>query len=225
MLDDFTLADDDLIDNPTSRVPIILCLDTSGSMTGEPIRELTKGVELFYQSVSEDEIARFSAEIGVITFGYGGVQCTRNFESVESNPHFDFQAGGGTPMGKAIMDALEMLEERKKAFQRAGVDYFQPWLVLMTDGQPTDDIDCAVEHIVNLIESKKLSLFPIGIGTNADMQVLERFSPARTPLRLRGLEFKKFFEWLSASVQQVSKSIPGQEVPLDIDGIQGWGHL
>lgn len=32
MLNDFGY--DDLIDNPTTRVPVCLCLDTSGSMLG-----------------------------------------------------------------------------------------------------------------------------------------------------------------------------------------------
>ena len=37
----------DLIDNPTPRVPVCLCLDTSGSMSGSPINELNEGIKLF----------------------------------------------------------------------------------------------------------------------------------------------------------------------------------
>ena len=39
---------DDLVDNPTPRVPVSLCLDTSSSMGGSPIEELIRGVNLFY---------------------------------------------------------------------------------------------------------------------------------------------------------------------------------
>ena len=35
---------EDLINNPTARVPVCLCLDTSGSMDGQPINELNEGV-------------------------------------------------------------------------------------------------------------------------------------------------------------------------------------
>ena len=38
---------DDLVENPTPRVPVTLCLDTSGSMMGEKVRELVNGVNLF----------------------------------------------------------------------------------------------------------------------------------------------------------------------------------
>lgn len=60
---------EDLYDNPTPRVPVALCLDCSGSMYGAPIAELNEGVKTFYHAIDEDEIARFSAEICVVTFG------------------------------------------------------------------------------------------------------------------------------------------------------------
>ena len=50
---------DDLLDNPTPRVPVSLCLDCSGSMSGAPIAELNEGVRTFYEALNSDEIARF----------------------------------------------------------------------------------------------------------------------------------------------------------------------
>ena len=128
-------------------------------------------------------------------------------------------------MGEAVCEALDILEKRKQEYQNTGVDYYQPWLVLMTDGMPTDDINEAVNRVVSMVNQKKLSVFPIGIGHDADMDILSQFSPARPPLRLQGLKFREFFEWLSASVQRVSASTPGEEVPLDLEGIKGWGYL
>ena len=225
MASDLKISTEDLVENPTSRVPVVLCLDTSASMNGHPIHELVDGVELFYQSVFDHEIARYSAEVAIVTFGLGDVQRVADFGPVEERPHLDVRAGGSTPMGRGVGEALDMLEERKQAYRRAGVDYFQPWMVLMTDGAPTDFIDSAVSRVVGLVERKRLTVFPIGIGEDADMETLARFHPGRTPLRLRGLEFKRFFEWLSASVQRVSASIPGQEVPLDVEAIKGWATV
>ena len=225
MANDLKFSYEDLLENPTSRVPVVLCLDTSTSMAGDPIRELADGVELFYQSVFDHEIARFSAEIAVVTFGCDGVRRAVDFGPVDEPPQLDFRAGGNTPMGRGVGEALDMLEERKQAYRSAGVDYFQPWMVLMTDGAPTDSIDRTIGRVVKLVESKRLTVFPIGIGEDADMEILAQFHPGRTPLRLRGLEFKRFFEWLSASVQRVSASIPGQDVPLDVEAIKGWATV
>lgn len=225
MANDLVLYTEDLIENPSPRVPVVLCLDTSGSMNGDPIRELAQGVAQFYASVFDDEIARYSAEIGIVTFGNAGVQRAADFGPVEQRPNVTLGAGGATPMGEAVCEALELLDERKRQYQEAGVDYYQPWLVLMTDGAPTDDIAAAVHRVGELVRRKKLSVFPIGIGAGADMGTLQQFSPGRTPLRLQGLAFGKFFEWLSASVQRVSASTPGEDVPLDVDGIKGWGSI
>ena len=39
-------------------------------------------------------------------------------------------------MEEAVMQALKLLETRKKEYVDAGVDYYQPWMVIMSDGQP-----------------------------------------------------------------------------------------
>ena len=57
------------------------------------------------------------------------------------------------------------------------------------------------------------------------MNTLARFSPNRPPLRLDGLKFKEFFEWLSKSVARVSRSTPGDTVKLDLEGLAGWAEL
>ena len=231
MANELVLHRKDLIDNPAPRVPIVLCLDTSSSMRGDPIEELSKGVALFYASVFDDEIARYSAEISIVTFG-GTIRKVAEFGPVQRQPELVFAARGHTPMAEGVCKALDILEDRKREYQENGIDYYQPWLVLMTDGtptdmkgRPTDDVAEAVNRVVEMVNRRKLSVFPIGIGSRTNMGILGRFSPARSPLRLRGLEFGKFFSWLSASVQRVSASTPGQDIPLDEKGIKGWSTL
>lgn len=220
--DDTCITEQDLLENPTARVPVLLCLDTSGSMSGQPIRELAEGVELFYREVTEDELACHSVEIAIVTFG-GTVQTHADFGPVQQRPDLSFTASGATPMGRAVLEGLRRLEERKSDYKSHGVDYYQPWLVLMTDGAPTDDITEAASRCSALVEARQLTVFPIGIGPQANLETLARFSPRRTPLRLQGLEFRKFFEWLSKSVQRVSASIPGQSVPLPAP--TGWSSV
>jgi len=71
----------------------------------------------------------------------------------------------------------------------------------------------------------KLVIFPIAIGPAADVSTLAMFSKKRKPLRLKGLNFRDFFEWLSKSVSRVSQSRPGEKVQLDVDGIKGWAEI
>lgn len=223
------LRREDLVNNPTARVPVCLCLDISGSMDGDPIDELNEGVRLFYDAIKDDEVAAYSAEISIVTFGATKAECMADFASLElqPNPPVLF-ASGLTPMGEAVNMGLDLLERRKNEYKDAGVDYFQPWLVLMTDGIPNgkpEELTRAIGRTVELVNGKKLTVFPIGIGKEADMNILSQFSPKRPPLRLQGLKFREFFQWLGKSVSKTSQSTPGESIKLDLEGIKGWGEL
>ncbi len=220
----YVLRQEDLVENPTARVPICLVLDVSGSMSGAPIRELNEGVQLFFDAIRNDDVAQYAAEICVVTFG-DSVRKKLDFMSVERQEVPTLYAEGSTPMGEGVSLALDLLEARKGDYKRAGVDYYQPWMVVMTDGAPTDDISSAAIRIAGLVKSKKLTVFPIAIGDSADLSTLAQLSPTRPPLRLQGLNFREFFTWLSRSVSRVSQSTPGESVELDVAGIQAWGKV
>jgi len=220
--EEFMLDQEELFENPDPRIPICLALDVSSSMRGEPITELQEGIESFFSAIRSDEIASSSAEISIITFGVD-VEIALDFRSIEKQIVPKLEARGLTPMGEAVETALDLLEARKSEYRNAGVDYYQPWLVLMSDGYPTDSIDEAARRTADLAQKRKLTIFPIAIG-KADTDILSRLGGGRKALRLKGLEFDKFFEWLSRSVSRVSQSTPGEKVSLP-EGLESWAEL
>lgn len=224
MNEEFIIRQQELVENPTPRIPICLVLDISSSMSGAPINELQEGVNTFFAAIKDDEVAQYSAEISIVTFG-GVAKKALDFFSIERQAVPALHPDGATPMGEAVLMALDLLEARKGEYRNAGVDYYQPWMVLMTDGQPTDSIDAAARRISELVNAKKLTVFPIAIGEGANFVELGRLSPGRPPLRLKGLNFREFFLWLSRSVSRVSQSTPGEAVTLDTDGIKAWGQV
>jgi uncharacterized protein YegL len=227
MSNDFRIGVEELINNPSNRVPVVLCLDASGSMTGEPMRELNEGIRLFINSVKEDPVASSSVELCIVTFS-DDARLVADFREL-TNLQFDqlTSTGGMTNLGAGVNLALDQLEQRKTQYKKVGVEYYQPWIVLMTDGCPnvgTLHLDAA-DRATRLEANRKLVVFPIGIGNDADMSELARFSKNRQPLKLKGLNFRQFFDWLSKSVSRVSQSMPGEKVTIDTDGIKGWGEL
>ena len=91
---------DDLVENPTPRVPVALCLDTSGSMMGEKIRELVRGVNLFYDAIDEDDDAHDAAEVSIVEFN-SSESLIQDFASVERLHRIDaIDATGGTALGE-----------------------------------------------------------------------------------------------------------------------------
>ena len=51
----------ELVDNPTPRVPVVMCLDISGSMQGKPIQELNAGLRQYLDELQQDALTRTSA--------------------------------------------------------------------------------------------------------------------------------------------------------------------
>ncbi|HKQ71197.1 MAG TPA: VWA domain-containing protein [Polyangiaceae bacterium] len=221
-MDELEIKISELTENPSARVPVCLCIDVSGSMEGDPIRELNGGLVGFFSEVRKNKLARYSADICMVTFG-ATVEQVVDFRPVDRQAVPALRASGKTPMGAAVELALDTLELRKREYQTVGVDYYQPWLVLMTDGQPTDDIEVAVKRVRELATARKLTVFPIAIGASADMATLARFSPTGRSHRLKGLAFSHFFAWLSKSIIRTSSTSVGDEIGyLDV---KGWDDL
>lgn len=206
-------ANNDLIENTSPRCPCMLVLDVSSSMQGASIAKLNEGVRQFLHDVGEDEFACESVEIGVITYG-GRVSRHISFCPPDNIQWTDLKAVGNTPMGEAVNAAIEDLEARKKDYKEAGISYYQPWLVIMTDGKPTDRYANTARRLREMAEDRKAVVFGIGIG-DFDMGQLAEFCPEdRPPARLDGLKFKEFFAWLSQSMSCVSQSNLGDQVDL-----------
>jgi uncharacterized protein YegL len=132
---------------------------------------------------------------------------------------------GGTPMGEAILEALELVRLRKQQYQANGVAYYRPWMFLVTDGAPTDDWRPAAKAIKEAEKSKAVAFFPVGVE-GADMEVLRQLS-VRAPLKLKGLMFRELFQWLSNSLSGVSRSQVGErlQLPAPDTSPAGWARI
>lgn len=227
-------GEDDLVLNTASRVPVCLCLDTSGSMNKDgAIDKLNEGIKVFYEAIKADEQAAMSCEIAVVTFN-SEVTVEEDFSLVDTKEPKAFTANGGTAMAHGVEKALDLLDERKRKYKENGVNYYQPWLVLITDGKPGDmeDIPAAQARTKGLMESKKLVIFPIAVGNDDDsekshaiMDVLNGFCTRPKARHLKGLKFEELFEWLGKSLSTVAASQNGETVKLDVSTIDDWSEV
>lgn len=203
-------------DNPDPRVACALLLDTSSSMDmaqegegsgAKPITLLNEGFSVFCDEIKADDLAKKRTEIMVVTFG-GVAHVEIPFTEGRDLQPRTFSASGGTPLGAALNLALDELTAQKQAYKAAGLEYFRPWLFVLTDGQPTDGdvFDQAAERVRKSEAAKGIAPFAIGVGDAPDMAQLKKLSDTREPLRLQGLSFREFFQWLSASMSVVSNS-------------------
>jgi len=199
--------------NYEQKCACILVLDTSGSMDGEPINELNKGLQHFKAEIQEDITASNRLEVSVVTFN--------NIINIENQPCLvndwtvpELQAGGTTKMVDGVDKALEVLEERKAWYKETGQKYYRPYVILMTDGVPDNDqnIDELIEKVNAGVNKKQFNFWAFGVE-GADMDLLKRISPSFTQ-KLKGTDFATFFKWLSNSMSAISNSREGDNIDI-----------
>jgi uncharacterized protein YegL len=219
----FDIGSEDL-GNSDPRCPTVLLLDVSGSMSGQAIQELQAGVVQYIDELAADALARRRVEIAIVTFG-GTVQVAHRFATADKFVTPTLTATSDTPMGQAIVAALDLLKERKVELSRLGLPQFRAWVFLITDGGPTDDRLAAWNEAVQRIrdgeQRQSFLFFAVGVK-GANMEKLKELCVDRPPVTLDGLRFRDLFQWLSASQKEIAKSQPGQSVPLQPIG---WGSV
>jgi len=185
-------------------LPVFLLIDVSGSMnevvdpenvrrTGEYVEddgqtwELVEGGTAKIQILNEavrNMIESFATEermeteflVSIIIFGDSATLHLppTPASSVEWT---DMTADGCTAMGAAFSLANGLIEDKKVVPSRA----YRPTVVLVSDGQPTDDWKRPLESLTNDGRSSKCFFMAMGIGKDPGMQVLERFI-SQTPV-------------------------------------------
>lgn len=192
-------------DNPEPRQACMVLADTSGSMEGV-ISSLNRGIEALVNSIKKDDLVSSRVELGLISFATEAkVEIPLNEGQYVTSSNLT--ASGSTNMAAAINTALDILEARKKEYKEIGLDYFRPWIMIISDGAPNEDgFKQAVSRLHSLEIQKKIVVFAIGVGSGANMSVLNNLSVNRQAVALDGLKFRELFEWLSASLSSSSMS-------------------
>jgi uncharacterized protein YegL len=197
-------------ENPSPRCPCVLLLDNSGSMAGERIAQLNQGLQTFASQLRSDAMAAKQVEVAIVTFG--PVNIIQDFVTADSFSAPYLKAESDTPMGAAIETGISLVETRKATYKANGIGYYRPWLFLITDGSPTDDVSRASAMIRTGEETRAFMFHSVGVE-EADFARLASIS-VRAPVRLKGLSFREMFVWLSNSLGAVARSQVGEKVLL-----------
>lgn len=206
-----TIPHVEFADNVNERTPCVLVLDCSGSMRDEPIKQLNAGLQALEKELKDDIDASSRVQILIIkAFGKDETEVSADWVDAMNFNAPVMEAGGLTPLGKAMELALKKIEDQKCLYDSWGITSKRPWIFLISDGEPTDYGWEESAKICRFAQkNKKVVIHAIGTqGANLDK--LAKFS-LLPPKRLTGLKFTEFFLWLSRSVSCISKAAPNAD--------------
>jgi len=207
-------------ENVSQRTPCLLVLDASASMGAVEagrtrISLLNDGIAAFDADLKADEIAMARVQIGAINVGgfSSEPQMFLDWTDAMDFQPFPMVTGYNTPLGAATLLGLEVIEAQKSVLKSHGISYNRPWMLILTDGAPTDDDATWREACRRAREAEtrgRVLIFPVCVG-DVDLNKIAELT-ITPPKKMNGLQFRELFLWLSESVREASKSAPGSTV-------------
>jgi uncharacterized protein YegL len=196
----------------TRPLHFIFIADCSGSMGGAKIQSLNHAIREAIPHMREVAKGNPNAEVKVraIRFSNGAQWHVSNATNVDQFEWTDLVAGGMTDMGRALSllaDALNV--------EAMGTRALPPLLVLLSDGQPTDDFDAGLKAVMSEGWGVKAVRLAIAIGEDADKAVLKRFigHAEIEPLQANNAQdLVNYIRWASTAVLQSASAPASQAV-------------
>lgn len=202
-------------------LPVILLADVSGSMAADgKIQALNHAVREMLEAFTDESDLRAEIHVSILTFG-GSAQVHLPLGPAHEASWTDLGARGRTPMGAAFDLAREIVEDRAVVPRRA----YRPTLVLVSDGQPTDDWKGPLQALLGSERGSKAFRMALAIGGDADHDVLQAFladPEARVYSADEARQIRQFFELVTMSVSARSRSANPNSAPAVV-AEEDWG--
>ncbi|ENA1795375.1 VWA domain-containing protein [Flavobacterium psychrophilum] len=193
------------------RLPVYLLLDTSGSMSGEPIEAVKNGVQIMISSLRQNPQAIETAFLSVITFDSTAQQIIP-LTDLASFQMVDIKATGVTALGEALKLVAHKIDTEVQKTTTEQKGDWKPLVFIMTDGIPTDDWQSGLNEFK---KSKVAFTVACAAGSGADANILKQVTDNVVSLDTAdSASIGKFFQWVTASIGVSSTKVEdsGKEV-------------
>ena len=182
--------------------------DVSGSMAGDKIASLNHAIEecIPHMVKVASENAEAQVLVRAIKFSNGANWHITDPTRVEEFKWSELKADGVTDLGTALSMVADQLKIPPMT-ERA----LPPVLVLISDGQPTDDYKKGLKMLMEQPWGKKAVRVAIAMGADADLDVLQQFigQVEIKPLQANNPEqLVNYIKWASTAVLKAASAPP-----------------
>ena len=161
------------MDNPMPHCAVMLVLDTSHSMWGKGLSDMMASLDAFYDTLRCEQFSNAQIDIAAVSLGdrLGMLEEFTPF-ALSRLPQLNIRPKGDTPMGAALSLALEKIGEQLKSYSEHGQSHVTPHLIVLSDGESSDDCSAVAEEIRQMVASGRLVCRVIATGENPDLAEL-----------------------------------------------------
>ncbi len=146
--------------------------DCSGSMSGQKIESLNTAIRNAIPEMQREADGNPNVQVLVraIIFSTGAQWHIAQPTPIEDFKWTDLKADGVTDMGKALAAIAEQFKLSPLSDRS-----LPPVLVLISDGQPTDDFNSGLKQLMEQPWGKKAVRIAIAVGSDVDYEPLQKF--------------------------------------------------
>jgi len=190
---------------PRRTMVLFFIVDTSGSMSGSKIGSVNTTIHEILPELKDisEENADAQIKIAALEFSSGAKWLYDKPIEADKFRWNELNAGGITDFG----EACKMLNQKlsRNAFMQDAVGSFAPVIILLSDGEPTDNYKKELDNLKGNNWFKAAIKIAIAVGDDANLEILKEFTGnaecvliAHTPAML-----KKMIRFASVSASQI----------------------
>lgn len=209
--------------NSRRRLPAVILVDTSGSMSDyEDL--LKRSVEGLYDAILKDRTASSATELAVLSFN-SDIEILQKLCEIKKQEaqgrNLDFRCSGVTLTGLALKTAIMQLEARKKVYMESvpKIKYYSPIIFLVSDGKPEcynatvqvqedEAMRFSKEYIRKEVAANKLVVVAVEVGDKCDHNLMRELTGLTTDKHVTKVnsttEFVNFFKVSSSIIIKYS---------------------
>jgi len=196
---------------PRRTMVLFFIVDTSGSMSGSKIGSVNTAIHEILPELKDisKENADAQIKIAALDFSSGAKWLYDEPRDADIFRWNDLTAGGITDFGKAC----KMLNQKlsRKAFMQDVVGAFAPVIILLSDGEPTDDYKKEIDQLKTNNWFNAAIKIAIAIGEDANQDILKEFTGnSECVVRVENPEMlKKMIRFTSVRASQIGSRSTG----------------
>ena len=167
---------DETVEVPRRTMTLFFMVDTSGSMDGRKIGAVNESIQEVLPMINDISAANPDAEIKVAALQFSsGTSWVYDEPMLASDFVWqDVSAMGPTDLGEACRELNSKLS--KNGFMKSASGSYAPAIILLSDGEPTDDFDSGLAKLQENNWFKHAIKIAIAIGDDADKEKLAQFT-------------------------------------------------